>query len=149
MADTPTPANLHAYYCETCHGIIVTNNPAKVDEKYHLNCPFCSDESLVLLDNELYQNDFDDNAFPHPQNLLLRQFFMNLDDSALLFSIFGNGNPMEIILQATEYHDDYDHLIILIDQSLNIDCQLFLQNDGFSSWRGTSNNLIQRLETLR
>ncbi len=148
MTLTPTPSDLHAYYCENCHGIVVTNNTVKVDEKYHLNCPFCSDNSLVLLDNDLYQNNFDDNAFPYPQNLLLEHFFSNLNNQIILFSMFGQNNPIELILQATEYHDDYDYLIILIDPSLNIDCQLFLQNNGFSSWRGSGSILIEQLTAM-
>ncbi len=145
MSRSSTPANLSAYYCEACSGIIVTSDTEKVEEKYGINCPFCSGESLTLLDNEFHQNNFDPSLFPSPQNLLLKNFFERLPNSKELFDLFGRNNPIELILQGINYHEDNEYTIILIDPKLYIDCQLFLKNNGFTSWRGSGDSLIARL----
>lgn len=129
----PTPTTLEAYYCENCHGLIATTDLAKVINSPDLICPFCNEDSLVLLPKEDYQDNFNPDAFPFEQGVILKTFFENADNLQQLLTVFSVLPLLELLPYQIQVMPELEDSHILFSPELVITVQL----NGINDYRVT------------
>ena len=131
MVDTiPPPTTLEIYFCENCNGIIASTDLTQLNFPSDFHCPFCSEDSLVLLPKSDYQANFNLELFPHPQNILLQTFFQNTDDTSQLLGIFSQVGILSLLPDKMGIMSPLEHTHILISPMLIIEVQLD-RGDGY------------------
>lgn len=130
---TPTPTTLDAYYCENCHGIIASTDLWQIIDSDHYRCPFCDQESLVLLPKEDYQNNFNPESFPYAQAVILKTFFENADNLAELLAVFSRLPLLGLLPLQLEIMPELEDSHILFSPELVITVHL----NGIDDYRVT------------
>ncbi len=130
MEIATTATILNIYYCENCKSIVATTDLSRAIHGESLDCPFCFTDSLVLLPKEDYQQNFDLNLFPYPQNIILKRFFDYADNTLQLLTQFSSlgvlsllGPQISVIPQLIHYH-------ILIQHNLMISVKLEIDEES-------------------
>ncbi len=133
MVETTTnPTSLEIYYCENCHGIIASTDIERLEFESELHCPFCDEDSLILLPKEDYQDNFDRELFPSPQDILLETFFRYADDSDQLLAVFSQVGLLSLLPDKMAIMPPLQDIHILISPSIIIKIELD-GGDGYIS----------------
>ncbi len=130
---TPTPTTLEIYYCENCHGIIASTDLSKLDLESEYTCPFCNEDSLVLLPKEIYQVSFNPDVFPFNQGILLQTFFSYADNLVALLGVFSSVGIFSLLPKQIEVMPPLENAHIFFTPELIATVQL----DGADEHRTT------------
>ncbi|MGK7956047.1 MAG: hypothetical protein AB4063_12480 [Crocosphaera sp.] len=131
MQITNSPTNLDIYYCENCHGIVASTDLEQLNPQLITACPFCSEDALVLLPKEDYQQNFNPNLFPSPQNIILKNFFDTADNALNLLNRFAVTDPMSLLREQFAELASFKDVHLLV--SSQIELTLRVDIDGLEN----------------
>ncbi len=120
MKITNNPTSLEIYYCENCGGIIASTDLDKLLENPPNGCPFCNEESLTWLQKNDYQNNFNRNLFPSPQNLILEKFFETADNTMALLNTFAQTDSMILLREQFANLDSFQSVDLLVNPDIEL-----------------------------
>ncbi len=103
-----------------------------------MRCPFCSEETLVLLPKEDYQENFNRELFPYPQNIILEKFFNHSHNTLELLSMFREVGALKLLDFQLQTLFTLKGIHILIEPDLITTVKLDIEDNYFVTT--TSNN---------
>ena len=124
MVITSAPTDLNVYYCENCHGIVATTDLSLLSLTSLYHCPFCQEESLVMLSKEDYEINFDLTLFPSPQDEILANFFQHANNTIELLSVFEHISSFKHFGLQLGNFQSLNYVHIFIDPDLKITIQV-------------------------
>ncbi len=131
-----TPTNLDVYYCENCQGIVATTDFSRISKTSDHQCPFCLEDSLVLLAKEDYENQFNPDLFPYPQNIILWNFFNYSENTVELLGRFSNLGVLSFLPRQLQIMTEIPVTHLFMKPDLMVSAEL-----------ETSENFVIRLES--
>ncbi|MGB5592543.1 MAG: hypothetical protein WBM32_03330 [Crocosphaera sp.] len=147
MTPNPIPTNLKAYFCENCHTLFITNETIEINENNSLTCFHCNQDTFVLLDNQLYSQNFNPEAFPFPQSFLLQRFFENSENINSLFTELSQITPIGAWVGDFESLDDITTFQILITPDLQVTATCNLVDNTYSQIKGPIGYIVPLIES--
>ncbi len=143
MQITNNPTNLEIYYCEECQGIVASTDLNKVTDDDPSVCPFCSQDSLVKLPKEDYQENFNPDLFPTPQNIILEKFFQTADNTFELLNTFAQTDSM-ILLQEQFFNlSSFLNVHLLVNPEIELLLKIEIDEDNAIAIKSGGTDLIE------
>lgn len=121
---TSNPTTLEIYFCEQCKGIIASDAIADITDIANHKCPFCDQDSLILLPKTDYEGNFNPDNFPYPQNILLWNFFNNSDNAINLLSRFSRFGVLRLLPPQLQVLGELTKTHVFIPPDLNLSLEL-------------------------
>ena len=120
MQITNNPTSLEIYYCENCGGIVSTTDLSQAIDNLPNGCPFCNLQTLTWLKKEDYQENFNRNLFPSPQNLILEKFFETADNTMALLNTFAQTDSMILLREQFANLDSFQSVDLLVNPDIEL-----------------------------
>ncbi|MDJ0582961.1 hypothetical protein [Crocosphaera sp.] len=126
------------YYCNNCESIIASSDINRIILTSPGQCPLCLEDTLTVLPQEDYPDNFNPQDFPNPQDAILTSFFEHSNNLTEIINAFGTiPNFYDLNLEIVELGDP--NLLHILITPL-IEFQLKVQDTD-----GTEHEIEQRI----